>query len=92
MVREDEKTVKIGKVEAVNVENERTKTVAVEETQSQKPVLVHKERNIDLQHDLEKTDKDSGTCSVSGNKLHHTQKHHQQQSQHANTDRNGKLT
>ncbi|KAG2727518.1 hypothetical protein I3760_01G160600 [Carya illinoinensis] len=91
-VKEDEKAVKIGKVEAVNVENERTKTAA-EETESQKPVLAHMERNIDLQLDLEKADRDSGTCSVSGNKLqHHVQKHHQQQSQHANTDRNAQTS
>ncbi|KAG6726730.1 hypothetical protein I3843_02G082900 [Carya illinoinensis] len=90
---ENEKAVKVGKDEAVNVENERAKTVAAEETESQKPVVGH-ERIIDLQLDLEKTDRDSGTASVSGNnKLHHhVQKHHHQQSQHASTERSAQTS
>lgn len=87
VVKEDEKAVKIFKEEAVNVENEKAKSLAAEEAQSQTPVVVRKERNIDLQVDLEKTDRDSGTASVSGNKLHHhVQK---QQPQHASTERSG---
>lgn len=91
MVMEDEKTVKTSKEEAVNVVKEKAKTVAAEETDSQKPAVVHKDRNIDLQLDLEKTDRDSGTASVSGNKLHHhVQKHPQPHP--ANSERSGNST
>ncbi|GLT53181.1 hypothetical protein SLA2020_264700 [Shorea laevis] len=87
VVKEDEKAVKICKEEAVNVENEKAKSLAAEEAQSQTLVVARKERNIDLQVDLEKTDRDSGTASVSGNNKfnHHVQK--QQQSQHGSTER-----
>ncbi|XWS13619.1 hypothetical protein CRYUN_Cryun36dG0053400 [Craigia yunnanensis] len=86
MVKEDDKRVKIVK-EEVNVEaednnNNKAKPIA-EEAESNKPV-VNKERNIDLQLDLEKSDRDSGTGSVSANKLnHHVQKlqQHQQHTQ-----------
>ncbi|KAK9985660.1 hypothetical protein SO802_030611 [Lithocarpus litseifolius] len=58
-VEEDEKVVKtIGKEETVNVESEKPKIVAVEEAESHKSVVAPKERNIDLQLDLEKTDRD----------------------------------
>lgn len=89
VVKEDEKGVKICKEEAVNVENEKAKSLAAEEAQSQTPVVASKARNIDLQVDLEKTDRDSGTASVSGNNKfnHHVQK--QQQPQHGSTERTG---
>ena len=84
MVKEGDKRVKIGK-EDVNVEaednNSKAKSIA-EEAESHKPV-VNKERNIDLLLDLERSDRDSGTGSVSANKLnHHVQKllQHQQPS------------
>jgi hypothetical protein len=86
-VKEDEKVVKLGnKEEIVNVESEKAKIIAVDEAESHKPVVTTKERNIDLQLDLEKTDRDSGTASISGsNKLnHHVQK---QQSQHTHNEK-----
>ena len=49
----------IGKKEIVNVESEKPKIVAVEEAESHKTVVAPKERNIDLQLHLEKTDRDS---------------------------------
>ena len=88
-VKEDEKAVKLGnKEEIVNVESEKAKIIAVDEAESHKPVVTTKERNIDLQLDLEKTDRDSGTASISGsNKLnHHVQK---QQSQHTHNEKIG---
>jgi hypothetical protein len=88
-VKEDEKVVKLGnKEEIVNVESEKAKIIAVDEAESHKPVVTTKERNIDLQLDLEKTDRDSGTASISGsNKLnHHVQK---QQSQHTHNEKIG---
>ena len=93
-VKEDEKVVKtIGKEETVNVESEKPKIVAVEEAESHKPVVAPKERNIDLQLDLEKTDRDSGNASVSGNNKSHF--HHnvqkQQQSQHTHNEKIGKF-
>nr|POF27326.1 udp-glycosyltransferase 73c6 [Quercus suber] len=93
-VKEDEKVVKaIGKEETVNVESEKPKIVAVEEAESHKPVVAPKERNIDLQLDLEKTDRDSGTASVSGNNKshfhHNVQKLQQQQSQHTHLEKIG---
>ncbi|KAJ0093186.1 hypothetical protein Patl1_25394 [Pistacia atlantica] len=77
MVKEDEKVVKIAKDVVVEDEQKKAKTIA-EESESQKPV-VGKERIIDLQLDLEKSDRDSGTASVNGNKLQqHVQKQQQQ--------------
>ncbi|KAJ6351213.1 hypothetical protein OIU78_007195 [Salix suchowensis] len=77
MVKEDEKALKIGK-EGMNVEPEEKKTkVTGEEVESQKPIII-KERNIDLQLDLEKADRDSPTVTVSRNKpLQHVQKQQQ---------------
>ena len=78
MVKEDEKALKTGK-EGMNVEPEEKKTkVTGEEVESQKPII-NKERNIDLQLDLEKADRDSPTVTVSRNKpLQHVQKQQQQ--------------
>ncbi|XP_020534183.2 protein TIME FOR COFFEE isoform X6 [Jatropha curcas] len=70
VVKEDDKAVKIRK--DVNVESEDKKAkVAAEEVESQKPVvIVNKERNIDLQLDLEKSDRDSVDVTGIGNKAH----------------------
>jgi hypothetical protein len=75
MVKEDEKALKTGK-ENMNVEPEEKKTkVTGEEVESQKPIV---NRNIDLQLDLEKADRDSATVTVSRNKLlQHVQKQQQ---------------
>ncbi|XP_022721738.1 protein TIME FOR COFFEE-like isoform X3 [Durio zibethinus] len=85
-VKEGDKGVKIGK-EDVNVEgedNNKVKPIA-EEDESLKPV-VNKERNIDLQLDLERSDRDCGTASVNANKLnHHVQM--LQQHQHPSTEK-----
>lgn len=81
MVKGDAKALKIGKEETANVETEKAKTT-VEESESNKP----KERNIDLQLDLEKTDRDSGTVSVSGTKL---PQHVPKQQQQHNTEKTG---
>jgi hypothetical protein len=51
-------------VRGVNVENEKAKSLAAEEAQLQTPVVARKERNIDLQVDLEKTNKDPRCCGV----------------------------
>ena len=84
MVKEGDKRVKIGK-EDVNVEaednNSKAKSIA-EEAESHKPV-VNKERNIDLLLDLERSDRDSGTGSVSANKLNHHVQKLQQHQQHS---------
>ena len=84
MVKEDDIKVKIGK-EDVNVEaedsNKKAKPIS-EEAESLKPVS-NKERNIDLQLDLEKSDRDSGTGSVSANKLNHHVQKLQQHQQHS---------
>ncbi|KAK9933364.1 hypothetical protein M0R45_020563 [Rubus argutus] len=73
MTREDDKALKFGKEEPANVETDKSNkaaAVVVEETEVKKPVVGSKERNIDLQLDLEKTDRDSGNAGFSGNKLH----------------------
>ncbi|XP_039033988.1 protein TIME FOR COFFEE-like isoform X2 [Hibiscus syriacus] len=79
-VKEDDTRVKIGK-EDVNVDadnNSKHKPIA-EEVKSHNPV-VNSERNINLQLDLEKSDRDSGTGSVCANKFnHHAQKQQHQQ-------------
>ncbi|XP_039010774.1 protein TIME FOR COFFEE-like isoform X2 [Hibiscus syriacus] len=77
-VKEDDKRVKIGK-EDVNVEaddSNKPKPIA-EEAELHNPVL-NSERNLQL--DLEKSDRDSGTGSVCANKFnHHAQKQQHQQ-------------
>ncbi|KAJ6980661.1 LOW QUALITY PROTEIN: protein TIME FORFFEE-like isoform X3 [Populus alba x Populus x berolinensis] len=66
--QKDEKALKVVK-EDINVEPVEKKTkVTGEEVESQKP-LVNKERNIDLQLDLGKADRDSATVTTSRNKL-----------------------
>lgn len=90
MVKEDEKVVKIVKEDvAVEGERKKAKTIA-EESESQKPV-VGKERNIDLQLDLEKSDRDSGTSSVNGNKLQQHVQKQQQQPPPSVPEKNGKI-
>ena len=67
--KEDKKAVKCGKDEHVTAEPEQKKAKLIaEQGELEKPV-VSKERNIDLQLDLEKLDRDMGTdSSLSGNK------------------------
>ncbi|KAL5785510.1 hypothetical protein ACOSQ2_007902 [Xanthoceras sorbifolium] len=79
VVKEDERAVKtVNEDASVEVEVKKVKNTA-EESESQKPVVI-KERNIDLQLDLEKSDRDSGTGSLTGNKINqHVQKQHHQQ-------------
>lgn len=81
VVKDDATAVKTVKEDtSVEAEVKKVKTT-VEESESQKPV-VSKERNIDLQLDLEKSDRDSGTGSLTGNKINqHVQKQHHQQPQ-----------
>ncbi|KAJ8766392.1 hypothetical protein K2173_022451 [Erythroxylum novogranatense] len=87
-VKENEKAVKIG-TEDMNVEldEKKAKVIATEEVESQKPIVNNKERNIDLQLDLEKSDRDSGTIPVtrSGNK---PQQNIQEQHQQPNPENN----
>ena len=66
--KEDKKAVKCGKDKDVTAEPEQKKAkLTVEQGKLEKPV-VSKERNIDLQLDLEKLDRDMGTDnSLSGN-------------------------
>ncbi|XWS08992.1 hypothetical protein CRYUN_Cryun40dG0047700 [Craigia yunnanensis] len=81
MVKEGDKRAKIGKEDVdVEVEDNNSKANSIaEEAESHKPV-VNKGRNIDLQFDLERSDRVSGTGSVSANKLnHHVQKLQQHQ-------------
>ena len=93
MIKEDAKVLKLGReqVEPANVEPEKPKaaiasaTSTVEESESKKlPAVVgNKERNIDLQLDLEKTDviRENVSVGVGGNKLHQLAlpRQHQQQ-------------
>ncbi|GFZ22057.1 time for coffee [Actinidia rufa] len=67
--KEDEKAVKSCRAEDVTAEPEQKKAKLIaEQGELEKPV-VSKERNIDLQLDLEKLDRDMGTdSSLSGNK------------------------
>ncbi|XP_044484809.1 protein TIME FOR COFFEE-like isoform X3 [Mangifera indica] len=77
-VEEDEKVVKTVKEDVVTDGEPKKAKAIVEESESPKPV-VGKERNIDLQLDLEKSDQNSGTVSLDGNKLQqHVQKQQQQ--------------
>lgn len=89
MTREDDKALKFGKEDPANVKTDKSNKAAaavVEETEFKKPVVGSKERNIDLQLDLEKTDRDSGNAGFSGNKLHqHVTKQQQ------NTEKSGML-
>ncbi|XP_021636853.2 protein TIME FOR COFFEE isoform X4 [Hevea brasiliensis] len=80
-VKDDDKAVKIGKDVNMEREEKRTKVVA-EEAECHKPVVIaNKERNIDLQLDLEKPD--GVIVAGSGNKVHQdVQKQQQQQQPH----------
>lgn len=65
---EDKGTIRLGSKEVVNVES---KVIPAEEADSKKPIVCKDNRNIDLQHDLEKTtDRDGATANVGANKLH----------------------
>lgn len=91
MIKEDAKALKIGREETANLEPEKVKainntitTTTVEDAESKKQPTIGKERNIDLQLDLEKTDRDA----TAGNKLHqHVPR--QPPVQQANNEKNG---
>lgn len=87
MVKEDEKALKVVK-EDINAEPVEKKTKVIgEQVESQKPI-VNKERNIDVQLDPGKADRDSATVTISRNNLlQHVQ---QQQQQQPNTEKIGK--
>ncbi|XP_038724144.1 protein TIME FOR COFFEE-like isoform X2 [Tripterygium wilfordii] len=81
--KEDVGTVKSSEGDNAEVEEKAAKMAA--EVESQKRV-VNKERNIDLQLDLEKSERDSGAAaSLSGNKPH---QNGQKQQQLLNADKN----
>ena len=66
---EEVMAVKNGKDDAVNAEPELKRAKVTAEGGELEKLVVSKERNIDLQLDLEKLDRDMGTgSSVSGNK------------------------
>ncbi|XP_054807717.1 protein TIME FOR COFFEE-like isoform X2 [Prosopis cineraria] len=73
MVKEDEKSQKMSKDEAVAVGTDK-KRAAADDTNSLKPADIQKERCSDLRIDLEKTDKDSASGNMVG-------KRHQQNAQ-----------
>ncbi|RDX65532.1 Protein TIME FOR COFFEE, partial [Mucuna pruriens] len=94
MMKEDEKTVRINKEEAMIVEMEKVRTKG-EETDSQKPGIVQKERGIDLQLDLEKADRvdTSGNVgSMVNKKQQHQNVQRQQQQQQINSDKNARYS
>ncbi|KAL4386270.1 hypothetical protein GQ457_09G018970 [Hibiscus cannabinus] len=91
-VKEDSKSVKAGKedVSAEANDNKKPKQIA-EEAESHNPVL-NNERNINLQLDLDKSDRDSGTGSVCANKFnHHSQKQQHQQPDSEKSAQSGAL-
>ncbi|KAE8668067.1 protein TIME FOR COFFEE-like isoform X2 [Hibiscus syriacus] len=81
-VKEDDKRLKLGK-EDTSIEADDSKKLKpiAEEADSPNPVL-NNESNINLQLDLEKPDRDSGTGSVCANKFNH----HAQRQQHQQPD------
>ncbi|KAI4317795.1 hypothetical protein L6164_025636 [Bauhinia variegata] len=84
LIKEDEKSLRMGKEDGVAIETEKVRAMA-EEAEAQKPVSVQKERNIDLQLDLEKADRDSGNGNVVGKR--HNQNSQRQQQQQPNSEK-----
>ncbi|KAJ8766327.1 hypothetical protein K2173_022386 [Erythroxylum novogranatense] len=87
-VKEKEKAVKIGKEDMnVEVDEKKAKVAAIGEVESLKPNVNNKERNVDLQLDSEKSDRNSGTVTVSrsGDK---PQQDIQEQHQQPNLEKN----
>jgi len=88
MVKEDEKTQRMNKEEAMAIEMEKVKAKA-EETDSQKAGIVQKERGIDLQLDLEKADRVDPIANV-GSVVNKKQQHQNvQRQQQTNSEKNG---
>ena len=81
--KEEDKAMKIGKEDGVNMESkepeEKKVKLMVEEAESQQPVVISKERIIDLQFDLEKPERESGLGSAGGHRLNHHAPKQQQQ-------------
>lgn len=90
VMKEDDKAPRMNKEEAMVVEMEKVRTKA-EETDTQKPGIVQKERGIDLQLDLEKADRVDNSGNV-GNMVNKKQQHQnnvqRQQQQQINSDKN----
>ena len=87
MTKEDEKVLRMNKEVAMVIEMEKVKAKA-EETDSQKPRFVQKERGIDLQLDLEKVDRVDTSGNV-GSMVNKKQQHQNVQRQQTNSEKNG---
>ncbi|CAJ2630266.1 unnamed protein product [Trifolium pratense] len=95
VMKEDQKSQRMNKDDLVVVETEKVKAKA-EENESQKAATVQKERGIDLQLELEKTERvdSNGNGNLLNKKQQHqnVQRHHhqlqQQQQQQTNTEKN----
>ncbi|XP_057467575.1 protein TIME FOR COFFEE-like isoform X1 [Actinidia eriantha] len=80
--KEDKKAVKCGKDEHVTAEPEQKKAKLTAEQGELEKSVVSKERNIDLQLDLDKLDRDMGTSnSLSGNKSNQHPPHSEKSAQ-----------
>lgn len=89
--KDEEKSLRMNKEEGVVVEMEKVRRKA-EESESQKLAIVHKERGIDLQLDLEKADRmDTSGNGSSVSKKQHQNAHRQHQQQQTNSEKNGKF-
>ena len=92
-VNEGEKMVKTGKDEVMNAETEEKKAKSLVDEAEPHKLIVNKERNIDLQLDLEKHDRDTGNGSVGCSKPNqHVLKQQQQPKalkEEQNTDKTG---
>lgn len=89
-MKEDDKAQRMNKEEAMVVEMEKMRAKA-EEAESQKPGILQKERGIDLQLDLEKTDRMDTSGNVGSNvnkKQQHQNVLRQQQQQQTNSEKN----
>ncbi|KAH1190961.1 Protein TIME FOR COFFEE [Glycine max] len=86
MTKEDEKVLRMNKEVAMVIEMEKVKAKA-EETDSQKPSFVQKERGIDLQLDLEKVDRVDTSGNV-GSMVNKKQQHQNVQRQQTNSEKN----
>lgn len=89
VVSEDEKSQRLNKNEVPVAETERVRAKA-DENEPQKAASVQRERGIDLQLELEKSDKvDSHANGAIVNKKQHQNIQRQQQQQHL--EKNGKF-
>lgn len=91
VMKEDQKSHKMDEVMVVEIEKVKAKA---EENEFQRAPIVQKERGIDLQLELEKTDRvDSNGNGNHLNKKQHqnVQRHHHQLQQQTNLEKNGKF-